>query len=46
MHLPWDVRGRAKEIHSVPGLQNHLVSTNKFVEENYVQVFGKEQVNV
>ena len=45
-HLPWDVRGAAKEIHSVPGLKNHLISTNKFVEENFVQVFDKEEVNV
>ena len=35
-HLPFDVRGKAKEIHMTPGLQNHLLSTNKFTEENYV----------
>ena len=29
-----------------PGLENHLISTNKFVEEDYVQVFDKEQVNI
>ena len=30
-HLPFDVRGKAKEIHITPGLENHLISTNKFV---------------
>ena len=45
-HLPWNVRGEAKEIHSVPGLKHRLMSTNKFAEENYVQVFDKEQVNI
>ena len=44
-HLPFDVRGQAKEIHMTPGLENHLISTNRFVEEDYVQVFDREQVN-
>lgn len=44
--MPFDVRGKAKEIHITPGLENHLISTNKFVEEDYVQVFDKEEVNV
>ena len=44
--LPFDVRGKAKEIHMTPGLENHLILTNKFVEEDYVQVFDKEEVNV
>ena len=25
-HLPFDVRGKAKEIHMTPGLENHLIS--------------------
>ena len=29
-----------------PGLENHLISRNRFVEEDYVQVFDKEQVNI
>ena len=33
-------------MHMTPGLENHLISTNKFVEEDYVQVFDKEEVNV
>ena len=45
-HLPWNVRGKTKEIQCVPGLTNHLVSTNKFLEEDYVRVFDKEQLNV
>ena len=45
-HLPYNLRGRAKEIHITPGLENHLISTNKFVEEDYVQVFDKEEVNI
>jgi len=45
-HLPFNVRGQAKEIHMTPGLENHLISTNRFVEEDYVQVFDKEQVNI
>ena len=45
-HLPFNVRGMSKEIHMTPGLENHLISTNKFVEEDYVQVFDKEQVNI
>ena len=45
-HLPFDVRAQAKEIHMTPGLENHLISTNIFVEEDYVQVFDKEQVNI
>ena len=44
--LPFNVRGQAKEIHMTPGLENHLISTNRFVEEDYVQVFDKEQVNI
>ena len=35
-HLPFNVRGKAKEIHMMPGLENHLISTNKFVEEDYL----------
>ena len=35
-HMPFDVRGKAKEIHMTPGLENHLISTNKFVEEDYM----------
>ena len=31
-HLPYDVRGGAKEIHTVPGQRNHLISTNKFAD--------------
>ena len=34
------------EIHIAPGLENHLISINKFVEEDYVQVFDKGEVNV
>ena len=45
-HLPFDVRGKAREIHMTPGLENHLIPTNRFAEENYVQVFDKEQVNI
>ena len=45
-HLPFQVRGKAKEVHMTPGLENHLISTNKFVEEDYVQVFDKEEVNI
>ena len=45
-HLPFDIRGKAKEIHITPGLENHLILTNKFVEEDYVQVFDREEVNV
>ena len=45
-YLPFDVRGQAKEIHMTPGLKNHLISTNRFVEEDYVKVFDKEQVNI
>ena len=45
-HLPYNLRGKAKEIHITPGLENHLISTNKFVEEDYVQVFDKEEVNI
>ena len=45
-HLPFDVRGKAKEIHMTPGLQNHLLSTNKFTEENYVQIFDNKEVNI
>ena len=45
-HLPYDVRGEAKEVHMTPGLEHCLISTNRFVEEDYVQVFDKEQVNV
>ena len=44
--LPFDVRAQAKEIHMTPGLKNHLISTNRFVEEDYVQVFDKEKVNI
>ena len=29
-----------------PGLENRVISTNKFVEEDYVQVFDKEEVSV
>ena len=42
----FDVRGKAKKIHMTPGLENHLISTNMVAEEEYVQVFDKEQVNV
>ena len=28
-HLPFDVRGKAKEIHITPGLENHLISTRR-----------------
>ena len=45
-HLPFDFRCQAKEIHMTPGLENHLIPTNRFVEEDYVQVFDKEQVNI
>ena len=45
-HLPFDVRGKAKKIHMTTGLENHLISTNRFAEEDYVQVFDKEQVNI
>ena len=44
MHLLFDAR--EKEIHMTLGLENHLISTNRFVEEDYVQVFDKEQVNI
>ena len=40
-HLPFNVRGKAKEIHMTPGLENHFISTNKFVEEDYIYcLFG------
>ena len=29
-----------------PGLQNHLLSTNKFTEENYVQICDSKEVNM
>ena len=45
-HLPFKVRGKAKEVHMTPGLENYLISTNRFVEEDYVQVFDKEEVNI
>ena len=45
-HLPFNVRGKAKEVHMTPGLENHLLSTNRFAEEGYIQIFDKEQVNV
>ena len=35
-YLLFDVRGKAKEVHMTPGLKNHLISTNRFVEEDYV----------
>ena len=31
---PFDVRGEAKEVHMVPGTQNHLMSTNTSTNEN------------
>ena len=45
-HLPFNVRGKAKEVHMTPGLENHLISIHRSVEDDYVQVFHKEQVNV
>ena len=45
-HLPFDVRGKSKEIHMTPGLHNHLLSTNKFTEEHYVQIFDNKEVNI
>jgi hypothetical protein len=43
----FEVRVPANELHITPGVSQHsLLSTGKFVEENYIMVFDKEMVNV
>ena len=46
MHLPFQLRGKAKEIHMVPGIGHHLFSTNRLAESGYATVFDGEEVNV
>ena len=45
-HLPYDVHWQAKEIHTVPGQKNHLMSTKKIAEEDHVHVFDNKKVSV
>ena len=44
--LPLNVRTPAKEVHIVPGINNNLISTSKFVDANYAWVFDNDEVAV
>ena len=46
MHLPFQLRGKAKEIHMVPGIGHHLFSTNRLAESGYATIFDGDEVNV
>ena len=44
--LPFKVREEAKDIQTIPGIQNNLLSTNQFIKTKYITIFDKEEVNI
>ena len=44
--LPMEVRAPAKDVHIVPGINNNLINTSKFVDANYAWVFDNDEVSI
>ena len=44
--LSFKVQEEAKDDHMIPGIQNNLLSTNKFAKAKYILIFDEEEVNI
>ena len=43
---PLKVQEDTKYVHMIPGIQNNLLSTNRFAKAKYMMIFDKEEVNI
>ena len=44
--LRHNMRGAAREVHTIEGIKNNLLSINEFAKEDYITIFDGDEVNI